>query len=295
LGGSTKLIKAAALAAALMLVAAATAGVPRMSEPASPQRERAGTGRLLVVAGAVWSLALIAASLAAVRNVRVVQTGGRSSWMRLVSPLISLILVLAALRFARGSATSEGYDQVAGAGDRFSPPDWLSRAPIGALRDVTLIPARSGAELALWLVVAAGAAILALSLVALLRPGVSLYSRLPGWPTGAGGLMAPARPTDAGSTQRRTWRGARLRIIESYGSVVDHLRSLGVPMRPSWTPREHLEYVLRMGLPQASPLGELERLFELARYSERPLSSDHARLAERLASAIRGESEEGGG
>ncbi|HDI86435.1 MAG TPA: DUF4129 domain-containing protein, partial [Candidatus Korarchaeota archaeon] len=73
----------------------------------------------------------------------------------------------------------------------------------------------------------------------------------------------------------------------SYRLAVEYLRGQGVPMKPSWTPREHLEQVRRMGLPEASPLSDLERLFELARYSRRPVNPDQAELARRLSEAVR--------
>ncbi len=295
--GATWRVGLALLAAGLLLASAATAGAPRLSEPPSPtEAERGVPSRLLVVAGAVWALALAALALAAARNVGVLQAGGQVSWVRVLASLLSLIFILIVLRVSRPE--EYGGAESSGGGGGFLPPDWLSNPPIDLSVGVPMSPGASetGAALVLWAVIAAGLAILGFSVLTLLKPGVSLFGGLTGRVLEAEEREIVGEEQLIRWTSRRRWRGARLQVIESYRSAVEYLRGRGVPMKPSWTPREHLEQVRRMGLPEALTLSDLERLFELARYSKRPVDSDHAELARKLSNAIRsGNPGRGGG
>ncbi|MDK2465116.1 MAG: DUF4129 domain-containing protein [Candidatus Korarchaeota archaeon] len=277
----------ALLAAGLLLASAAEVGAPRLSEPLTPRQggEKA-PNRLLVAAGAIWALALASLALTAARNVGVLQAGGRTSWVRALTSLLSLALILAAL-YLSNPGEYEGL-KASGEGRGFIPPDWLSNPPIPSL-GVPASPgaSRAGASLVLWAAIAIGLAVLAFSVVTLLRPGVSLFGGLAGRLSGREERERVAKDGSRRVWPRRRWEGARLQVIESYRSAVEHLRGQGVPMKPSWTPREHLEQVRRMGLPEASPLSDLERLFELARYSRRPVNPEHAELARRLSEAVR--------
>ncbi len=286
-------VSLALLAAGLLLASAAAVGAPRLSEPLTPRQggEKA-PNRLLVAAGAIWALALASLALTAARNVGVLQAGGRTSWVRALTSLLSLALILAAL-YLSNPGEYEGL-KGSGEGRRFIPPDWLSNPPILSL-GVPASPgaSRAGASLVLWTAIAIGLAVLAFSVGTPLRPGVSLFGGLTGRLSGREERERIVKDGSRRVWPRRRWEGARLQVIESYRSAVEHLRGQGVPMKPSWTPREHLEQVRRMGLPEASPLSDLERLFELARYSRRPVNPEHAELARRLSEAVRrGEGDE---
>ncbi len=281
-------VSLALLAAGLLLASAAAVGTPRLSEPLTPREggEKA-PNRLLVAAGAIWALALASLALAAARNVGVLQAGGQTSWVRILTSLLSLALILAVLR----ASNPEEYRGLEGPGGGrgFIPPDWLSNPPIGLSLGAPASPdaSRAGASLVLWAAIALGLAVLAFSVATLLRPGVSLFGGLTGWLPGREERGGVVEEGTRGPGPRRRWEGARLQVIESYRLAVEYLRGQGVPMKPSWTPREHLEQVRRMGLPEASPLSDLERLFELARYSRRPVNPDQAELARRLSEAVR--------
>ena len=72
---------------------------------------------------------------------------------------------------------------------------------------------------------------------------------------------------------------ARRAIIRAYARMEGVLARSGVPRRPSQTPLEYIEGALRQLLVPAAPVRSLTELFEIARFSDRPMDASMKRRA----------------
>ena len=273
--------------AAVLLVISPVVGVVRLTESAMPEIPSTEPGLAATLTAVVWIAALLVLTLATLRNARVIyqtRAGGKNS---VLTMLLALVLVFLILRLFRRDG---GILEIKPTGVVFNPPDWLPRfggpglpeSPAGG-------PTHLGGS-ALILILAAGLAVLIASLSLLISPGISIFPGLGKWALKE--TEAPQKSDVPPVRPLRRWEGIRLEVIESYRIAVNALASRGVPIKPHWTHTEHLSIVKRSGMPEAKPLSRLTQLFEVARYSKRPLSGDAAEEARRLSEEVRRRVEE---
>ena len=274
--------------AAILLALTPVVGEVRLTESAVPESPSAGQRLTVTLVGMVWIAALGVLTLATLRNARValeLRAGSRFSMLNTLLALAIVFVLVKLLSLLKREGDILHFNLTGGV--RFNPPEWLPRLEgPGAPEAPVAGPAALANRLSTILLLAAGLAVLIVGLILLLKPGVSIFPGLGRWAweklesPGEGEAGPPSRP-------KRRWEGIRMVVIESYRDAVTTLASRGLPSKPSWTHTEHLAFVERTGRPEARPLSELTRLFEVARYSRRPLSEAAAREAKRLSREVR--------